>query len=533
MISFLRSCWQRFKRLVQQAWQLRYFSLFAGFTGPCLFLVCTPYDYHLLHWISFLPLFFACRQTSWKQNFYLGWCAGLVANSLIFSWVFLTITSYGELPALLTYPVGALALLAMASWGAVLYGFLGTIFPVARKHYPTLWIILVPASYSFVEFYFPNIFPYFQGCGQFKNLPLLQIASVVGVSGITFFVLMANALLFESLVQFRQKNWKWIGLVFLGWILPLIVLTHWGKQRIQRYDDLKKNQPSIKVAMVQTGWSIQQATKTFIGPTFNFYVQQSRLAIQKGAELVIWPESAMSMNVRSLGFQQLHDTLLQWVKMEGIQLIYGGNAPAPNTKDFLNTSYYVNPEGDRHFYAKMTLVPFGEYTPFADWVPSLRGRLSRGIQLAAGEKREIFHLRYGDQQTFPFSMAICYEAIFHRKMLQFIQDGARLIVNVTVDAWFLGTHEHAQHLMLAGLSTVQLGVGLLRSVDSGITAYIDPLGRVHHPTPILKQALWEGEVPLSDLETPIRRYGFWFPWFCLLLSLGAFVYAWLKSRRKN
>lgn len=534
MISYLKSIWQRITLLAQQAWQLRFSSLLACGTGPCLFLVCTPHDYHYLHWVSFLPLFFACQQSSWKQNFYLGWCGGLASNCLIFSWIFLTITSYGQLPDFISYPVGAMALVAMASWGAVLYGFLGALLPVLRRHFPRLWIFLLPAIYSFLEFYFPNIFPYFQGCGQFTNLPLLQLASVTGVAGITFLVLEANCILFEAIVQIRKKNWNWIGVIFLGWLLPLFLVMQWGTRRIQNYDDAQKQWPHLKVAMVQTGWTIQQASMTLLRPTLDFYRDQSLLARKNGAELILWPESAMSVNTRSELFQRLHEYLLQWVKIEKFQLIYGGNASS-GSNDFLNTAYYINPQGTEKFYAKMTLVPFGEYTPFADYFPWLKGKLSRGVQLAAGEKRELFQLDYGNHQTFPFAMAICYEAIFHRKMWQCVQDGARLLINVTVDAWFLGTDEHTQHLMLASMSPVELGVGLLRAVDSGITAYIDPVGRVHNPTPTLKQALWEGEIPLGDLDTPVRRYGFWFPWFCFTLSFCAFLYLQLslKKAKKN
>ncbi|MEK7485277.1 MAG: apolipoprotein N-acyltransferase [Planctomycetota bacterium] len=529
MIRYLKSIWQKVRGLAKEAWQLRFLSLLAGLTGPCLFLVCTPHDYHTLHWVSFLPLFFACQQSSWKQNFYLGWCGGLASNCLIFSWIFLTITSYGQLPALLTYPVGALALLAMASWGAVLYGFLGVLLPLTRRHFPKLWILLVPSAFSFLEFYFPNIFPYFQGCGQFTNLPLLQLASVTGVTGITFLVLEGNCILFEGILQIRKKNWKWIGFILIGWILPLFLVMQWGKQRVQNYDDALKQTPHIKVAMVQTGWTIQKAFETRLGETLRFYQTQSSIALKNGAKLIIWPESSMSVNTRSPIFQQLHDFLLQWVQKEQFQLIYGGNASSQNA-DFLNTAYYINPQGTQKNYSKMTLVPFGEYTPFVSLIPALKGKLSRGVQLAAGEKRELFQLDYGKNQTFPFAMAICYEAIFHRKIWQCVQDGARLIVNVTVDAWFLGTNEHTQHLMLASIGTVQLGVGLLRSVDSGITAYIDPVGRIHNPTPILKQALWEGEVPLGDLDTPIRRYGFWFPWLCFMLSVIAFLYRYFTLK---
>lgn len=535
MRRFFTNFFQKTKQTIALFFQLLPLSLLAGTTGILLFFVCTPNNFHALHWFAFLPLFLTCHHSSWKRNFYMGWCTGLVANFLIFFWILQTIRNYGGMPSWLAYPVGAVALFFMASWGAVLYGLLALLFSWTRLHTPKTWYILVPSAYTFLEFFFPDIFPYFQGCGQFTNLPLLQSASIFGVSGLTFLVLWSNCLFYEIGTRIRQKQWKAPVIFIVIWLSVWLTLFYWGKQRIEYYDQMLKNAPKVKVAMIQSGWSIEQSFQKTINEHLQFYLSNTQKAQENGAQFVIWPESSIPTNLPETLHQQLADLVL---KQKKIHLVYGGNlkletspnTPPPKVREHQNTAFVVGPDGKRGHYGKMIRVPFGEYTPFADWFPFLKGTLSIGRHLIPGTKRKIFPFETETKQAFPFGIVICYEAILHSFVRKFVQDGARLMVNITVDSWFKYTHEHHQHLMLAGFNTVQLGVGLLRTVDSGITCYIDPLGRVHQPSPIMEPYLWEKEIALIEIPTPIRTFGFWFPYACLIGCLFLLFFARIRKR---
>jgi apolipoprotein N-acyltransferase len=501
-------------------------SLFSALTGLFLFCVCTPRDWHYLHWFAFLPLFLACRQASRKRNFYIGWCGGLSANFLIFLWIIPTVKDFGGIPL----PLGAFLLFLMAGWGAVLYGLLGMVVPWFRQVFPRLWMLFIPAFFTFTEYLFPNIFPYFQGCGQFKNLPILQCSSFLTISGVTFLVLLGNCMLYEALLSLRLKEWK------KAILLPLLFLLLWGgvwyhgTLRIRAYETAILKAPRLKVAMAQTGWHIEQIHSKTFPEIWSAYIGFTKEAIQRGAELILWPESAMGISYAHHDlYRQVHEVLLpDLAKKHKIALIYGGNFHHSEFLGRLNSAFFIDNTGKREVYHKMILVPFGEYLPFSQWFPSLKGKIQGVQDVEAGKERKIFHLTLptttseGDP-TFPQSLAfatiICYEAIFHSSVRAFLQDGAKLLVNLTADSWFKKTDAPYQHLMLSSLSAVQLGVGLLRSTDSGITAYIDPLGRVHQPSPLFVPHLWFEEIPLYHEETFVKKYGFWFPYTCFFFCL--------------
>jgi apolipoprotein N-acyltransferase len=171
-------------------------------------------------------------------------------------------------------------------------------------------------------------------------------------------------------------------------------------------------------------------------------------------------------------------------------------------------------------YDKRILVPFGETMPFSDVFPSLRTAV-RGVgDFAPGEEPCRFEAA-GER----VACGICYESIFPGFTRETAQDDATLLVNLTIDVWFGRSTAPWFHLMVQASRAAELGVPLIRSALTGISAVVGPDGVPIALMPLGAAGVLEADVPLRDVVTPYRVVGPVFGWLCLLASLGLLALA--------
>jgi apolipoprotein N-acyltransferase len=177
-------------------------------------------------------------------------------------------------------------------------------------------------------------------------------------------------------------------------------------------------------------------------------------------------------------------------------------------------------------YDKNVLVPFGEYVPFGERLPWLVKAIGR-TPFAAGDGLPLY-----DAGAARFAFLICYEAILPEFVRDPVQRGANLLVNLTYDGWFGDSAEPAQHAMLVAVQAAQLGVPVIRSTTTGISALIDARGRF-----VGRAELFERKVLVGDLA-PLRApglyvaWGAWFAWSCVAVSALLLASSWLRSSRR-
>jgi apolipoprotein N-acyltransferase len=186
-----------------------------------------------------------------------------------------------------------------------------------------------------------------------------------------------------------------------------------------------------------------------------------------------------------------------------------------------NSALVVSADGSRvGRYDKIHLVPFGEYVPFSRllfFARKLTGKVSR---FDRGDERKVFRLnghRYG--------VFICYESVFADEVREFSELGAEVLVNISDDGWYGDTSAPWQHLNMARMRAIENRRWILRDTNNGVTAAIDPYGRVRQSIPRHAADALPAAYGFNDEVTFYSRHGDVFAWLCAILGFGIVVWA--------
>jgi apolipoprotein N-acyltransferase len=169
-------------------------------------------------------------------------------------------------------------------------------------------------------------------------------------------------------------------------------------------------------------------------------------------------------------------------------------------------------------YDKVHLVPFGEYLPFP-WLFAFAGGLTKEVgEFGRGTSRA--PLSVGAN---PLGVFICYESVFPDEVRQFADQGALVFVNISNDGWYGDSGAYAQHLNQTRMRAIENARWLLSATDTGVTASIDPWGRVAAQVPRKERTTLVAPYALTSVATFYTRHGDWFAWLCAIISAGALV----------
>jgi apolipoprotein N-acyltransferase len=243
-------------------------------------------------------------------------------------------------------------------------------------------------------------------------------------------------------------------------------------------------------------------------------------------DLVVWPESPAPFFESDPRFQQALATI---ARQQQAPLIVGslGEDFSPNEDQDeqegreYNSALVIGADGARvGRYDKIHLVPFGEYIPFRRllfFAHKLTGRVS---DFTRGDQRKVFILAGQNGQRHRYGVFICYESAFADEVRQFARLGAEVLVNVSDDAWYGDTSAPWQHLNIARMRAIENRRWILRDTNNGVTAVIDPYGRVRQSIPRHAVDALPAEYGFRSDVTFYTAHGDIFGWLCVVLSLG-------------
>jgi len=278
----------------------------------------------------------------------------------------------------------------------------------------------------------------------------------------------------------------------------------------------------VRVGLVQGG--VRQEDKwvpEYASANVGRHLQLTARAADAGARLVVWPESAVPFLFDD--DDALAALLRDTVRRRGIYLFFGNDDLETLSSD--ERRIYVgakllDPSGGLVArYHKIQLVPFGEYVP-------LQPLFTLGGRFAAKLVQEVSDFTPGKEAAtglvdgHPVGGFICYEAIFPSLVRRFAAGGAELLVNVTNDAWYGTTSAPHQHLAMAAFRAIENRRYLVRAANTGITAVVDPRGRVLDPTRLFDTTVLVREVPFVAETTFYTRHGNVFAQVCAALALA-------------
>ena len=526
-------------RIHRSAWQLAALSALLQiliFPLPRLYFLC---------WIALAPLLVALLRTSSPlsiqvnagqklipatpaQGCLLGYLCGVLWYLGSCYWVFDVMHQYGGM----SVPVAAFILVLFALYLGLYHAAFGLLVALlARKHSGNrLALVVAPFLWVAVELARTRItgFPWdLLGCSQVDNIPLTRIAAVTGVYGISLEIMIVNAA-FAAAFLVRRNRRK---------VLLLAALASAAILQFGRFIDPPPLPYDHTAVLLQQNLPVGDAgtwTKSFFESTLQDFIQRSLHPSPPPAirpDLIVWPESPAPFFATDPIFR---DALANLARASQAWIVTGNigtenpTAATPQSKEF-NSAQLVSPTGDfLARYDKIHLVPFGEYVPFRTIFSFAAGLTEAVGDFTHGTSRAA--LDAGDHKLGVF---ICYESIFPGEIRQFASQGAQLLVNISNDGWYGDSGAWAQHLNQARMRAIENNRWLLRATNTGLTASIDPYGRVVASIPRHERATLVAPYALIADTTIYSQYGDWLAWLCAIISVGALIARFAILPRTN
>ena len=475
--------------------------------------------------VALVPLLLALRGASRGTGASCGYLAGVVQGVLLLSWTGDVVHTFGGAP----WPLAALLVLALAAaFGLFLAGF-GALQAHANIGFGTRAWVASPFLFVACEFLREHVlfgFPWcLLGYSQVDFPEFIQIASITAVHGVSFVLVTASAGIAQALAPTSQRR--------LGLTIPALLVSGtlaYGHAQIQ--SPLPAT-ASVTVGLVQA--SIPQDQKwepLLLQSNIDRHIALSRAAVQRGATLLVWPESAIGYEL------DLHDDVKRRIAeflRGGTAWLLTGNDDRERDEAGAMRSYVgaklISPEGEIVMrYRKMRLVPFGEYLPLA----SILGRLPvRRLVESVSDFTPGETATVGDAWGTKIGAFICYEAIFPSLVRRFPAAGAEILVNVTNDGWYGTSAAPYQHYAMARFRAVENRRYLVRAANTGISAIVDPFGREVTRSELMERTVLVGEVRPVVGTTFYVRHGDVFAWSVVLASVILSLAAAALARRQS
>jgi len=480
----------------------------AALSGLLLALSFPKFGHPACAWIALVPLFLALSGwtgrpgplpgTTPLRGISLGLVASLVFFCGTLYWTGPVLVTFGGLPA----PLGVVSVLLLSLYLG-LYNAVGTAaLGVILKRYGRAGLWLAPAAWVSGEYLRGTLlsgFPWVVlGDSQVDVLPVAQLASVGGLYAVSLFVAFVNAALAYALLAPARARMRTIA----GTVVALVAVGVWGTWRVADGSLTRAGAP-IRIGLIQGNveqkekWDPKQARRIF-----TTYIAMTRDAVRRGAQYVIWPESATPFMFEedASGGQALRG-LAREVQ---VPIQFGSDQMERGaTPHLYNAAFLLAPDGTTGaVYRKMQLVPFGEFIPLQHWISFLSPLVGGLATFAAGES--VTMLPVAGHQA---STAICYEVIFPHLAREAVARGSELLTTITNDAWYGTTSAPYQHFALASMRAIEQGRYLVRAANTGISGAVDPYGRVVEKSAIFEQTGLVVDVRFLQGRTVYSRIG--------------------------
>ena len=502
----------------------RYRYFLAAGSGILLFCSFPSVNFFPLAWIGLVPLLVALDGVdNWKIAFRLGYVAGflffaglLTAIALLYPYANIWTTLLGYLLL-----VGYTALF-FAAFSVLVYHLLwqsGILFPLGVT---TIWV-----SLEWLRGWLLTGFPWGNvGYSQWNYLAGIQIASIAGVYGVSFVIVFFNAGI-ATLIRRRSEWQKELVAVIVPCLIAVLTLIY-GYVVIGNSD--KVDQEQIKVALVPGNisqldkWNPKEYPKIFMK-----YLSMTEKAAKAQPDIIVLPETTIRGEILSGEWSNYNNHFKQMLNRIGDIPMLIGATDSDAVGDIYNRVISISSDGEiQGKYAKMHLVPFGEYVPLADFLPNF-------IQFSPfehGTSQNLLPIRYvgeesAENQNVLVGTSICFESSFPNHFRKFVKKGASVMGILTNDAWFAGTALPELHLAMAPLRSIENRISVFRCANGGYTCAIDKYGRIYTAlvTPKTSDEFIIADVTLSDGKTTLyTRYGDWLPILCAIISLSLIVY---------
>jgi apolipoprotein N-acyltransferase len=467
-------------------------KLLAAVAGGILVCAYAPFSYWWLTFLCPAILYIVIAAQTVRSSAMLGFIFGLFFFGFGVPWTFNSIHEFGHAPLFLSAVLAGLLVLVLAVFPACAAGL--TVYLHSNKHFSLaaaisfacLWV-----GFEWIRSWIFTGFPWLLVGHVHHSGPLQGVLPIFGSYGASWVAILSGcfvAILFFG--KHKQKSFAIISLaaiVFILFFINQIVWTH-------------AEDEGLDVALIQGNISQEMKWDRTQHPfIMNKYLEMSKNHFD--ADIIIWPETAIP-------------TYYSLVKDSFIQEV--GKTAFENNIDYLIGVFTFDPKNGHvynsvmtlgseiGFYRKKHLVPFGEYLPFRGLLTFLEKYIDLPMaDISSGEGRPLLRLK-----GHPVGASICYEAVYGNQVIEAMPE-AKFLINVSNDAWFGDSLAPHQHLEITRSRAVETGRFLLRATNTGISAIIDPMGKI-----INKSVQFQDDVVTATIypyngSTHYSRWGNW------------------------
>ena len=512
------------------------------------------------------------------QGFVLGYGCGILWFAGTCYWIFDTMHRYGGLPI----PAAVLALILFCMYVGLYHGMFGLLLALvagsnnfrldksrldksrsdksglkasasaaslrrALVAAPFLWVAVELARTRITAFPWELL-----GYSQTANFALTRIATLTGVYGLSFEILLVNSVFAAAFLVAREQRKRLLvaacvatAILQAGQLLapPPVAADHLAADHMPADRTALLVQPNIPI-LEGAVWTKEYFQDTLRDLTaVSLHPPGEKPARQQAAgspdmfvvsyNLIVWPESPSPFYTNDPLFRDAVSALAKqsgtWVVTGSIGIapaMHSGGGGAEERSQIFNSAALVSPQGEWvGRYDKVHLVPFGEYLPF----PQL-------FAFAGGLTKEVGEFQRGTSHT-PLDaggqrlgMFICYESIFPDEVRQGPLQGAQVLLNISNDGWYGDSGAWKQHLQQTEMRAIENDRWLLAATNTGMTASIDPYGRIAAATPRKVRTSLAAPYALISGTTFYTRHGDWFAYLCAIISAGALLARFVSGR---
>jgi len=539
--------------------------LLAALAG-CVFAAAFPnYNVAGLAWLGPALILAPAHGTDGGEAFRLGFVAGFAQMLVLLGWLLhIPVTGF---PILGWIALSAFLALYPAVWVWLMSGRVGEGGWLRRS----AWVLAGAAAWVALEMIrarFLSGFPWNDlGTSQWRMLPLIQIAAVTGVYGVSFLVVWLSLAMYSGVVaMFRRPTSRHVWLREIA--LPLVVLLLLFSAGLTRIRHAPAEGETLRVTFVQPAipqtmiWNPAENTNRF-----HQLIQLTTQALTNETDLLLWPEAALpEFNQASFAvITNLIQTHQVWMLFGADDVAAKRNPTPEDGYDYFNAAFLFDPAGRlAGRYHKRHLVMFGEYVPWVEALPFIKWFTPITGGFTPGDRVTHFELnRWGGPTREPrittgpttrppevsprrpikTAALICFEDTFPQLVREYVDADTDFLVNLTNNGWFGEGAAQWQHAVAALFRSVENGVPLLRCCNNGVTCWIDARGRMRElfrdPSGSeYGRGFVTWEIPLlasseTREQTFYNRHGDWFGWSCVIVTALLLVWRLRPRRRPN
>lgn len=471
------------------------------------------FDYWPLAFIAWVPLIIALRGQTPRRAAFIGWFAGFGMTMIGFHWLVGMLELFSGFPLPLCVLFAAILCLQMGGRVALM----GWMYARAAQrgwHHALSFL----GAFAVSELVWPVLFPWYYGASMHDTPIMMQTADIGGPIFVSVVIVAVNVAIAEILHKpvFEAAPDR---RVLIGGAATLVFALGYGAFRLSSVETAMAAAEPVKVGMVQGNSQLKKSR----GRALPIHIKHTRALAQEGAELVVWSEGAAASSFDAASYEiGARDRIGRHLKVPSIigvslyERLEQKSAKGRRAR-FFNSALMVDGQGNvTGRYDKQFLLMFGEYLPLAETFPVLYEWSPNSGAFTAGTSFK--PVLMGEHEI---SVMICYEDIIPSFVSKLVDAGhPELFVNMTNDAWFGQTIEPWQHLALAKFRTVEHRKFMARVTNTGITAMIDPLGRItRHGGSFTEEAI-VAEARFMKIGTLFTAIGEK-PWWVLAVAMAA------------